>query len=79
MIVAVVVFGVLAASLAAAVPPLMEEARQFIADAPRYLQHAQDHSALSHTAANYRHDQQHGRIIVFRRYEGRNSGIRRHI
>ena len=47
MIVAVVVFGVLAASLAAAVPPLMEEAHQFIADAPRYLQHAQDHSSLA--------------------------------
>ena len=47
MIVAVVVFGVLAASLAAAVPPLMEEAHQFIEDAPHYLQHAQDHSSLA--------------------------------
>ena len=37
MIVAVVVFGVLAASLTAAVPPLIEEAHKFIADAPRYL------------------------------------------
>ena len=46
-IVAVVVFAVLAASLAAAVPPLVEEAHQFIADAPHYLQHAQDHSSLA--------------------------------
>jgi len=46
-IVAVVVFAVLAASLAAAVPPLVEEAHQFIADAPYYLQHAQDHSSLA--------------------------------
>ena len=47
IIVAVVVFGVLAASLAAAVPPLMEEAHQFIENAPQYLQHAQDHSSLA--------------------------------
>jgi predicted PurR-regulated permease PerM len=45
--VAVVVFAVLAASLAAAVPPLVEEAHQFIANAPYYLQHAQDHSSLA--------------------------------
>ena len=46
-IVAVVVFAVLAASLAAAVPPLVEEAHQFIENAPHYLQHAQDHSSLA--------------------------------
>ena len=40
MIVAVVVFGVLAASLAAAVPPLMDEAHQFIEDAPSLAVHS---------------------------------------
>jgi len=45
-VVVVVVFGVLVATVAAAIPPLMEEARHFIEQAPHYLQEAQNHSTL---------------------------------
>ncbi len=45
-LVVVVVFGVLAGAVAAAIPPLVQEARQFIEQAPHYLQQAQDHSSL---------------------------------
>jgi predicted PurR-regulated permease PerM len=44
-VVIVLVFGVLAAAVAAAIPPLVAEARQFIEAAPHYLQQAQDHSS----------------------------------
>jgi predicted PurR-regulated permease PerM len=37
-LVVVLVFGVLAGAVAAAIPPLVQEARQFIEQAPRYLQ-----------------------------------------
>jgi predicted PurR-regulated permease PerM len=45
-VVVVVVFGVLVAAVAAAIPPLGEEARHFIEQAPHYLQEAQNHSTL---------------------------------
>src|SRR5208283_2004914 len=45
-VVRLVVFGVLAGAVAAAVPPLVQETRQFIEQAPHYLQQAQDHSSL---------------------------------
>jgi predicted PurR-regulated permease PerM len=45
-LVVIVVFGVLAAAVAAAIPPLLQEARQFIEQAPHYLQEAQNHSTL---------------------------------
>jgi len=45
-LVVVVVFGVLAGAVAAAIPPLVQEARQFIEQAPHYLQQARDHSSL---------------------------------
>ncbi len=44
-LVLVVVFGVLAGAVAAAIPPLVQEARQFIEQAPHYLQQAQDHAS----------------------------------
>jgi predicted PurR-regulated permease PerM len=39
-------FALIAGSVAAAIPPLAEQARQFIEQAPRYLQQAQDHSSV---------------------------------
>jgi predicted PurR-regulated permease PerM len=45
-VVVVLVFGVLVAAVAAAIPPLVEEARHFIEQAPHYLQEAQNHSTL---------------------------------
>ena len=45
-LVVVVVFGVLAAAVAAAIPPLVQEARQLIEQAPHYLQQAQNHSTV---------------------------------
>ena len=45
-VVVVVVFGVLAPAVAAAIPPLVEEARHFIEQAPHYLQEAQNQSTL---------------------------------
>ncbi|BBX61326.1 AI-2E family transporter [Mycobacterium saskatchewanense] len=45
-LVVMVVFGVLAGAVAAAIPPLVQEARQFIEQAPHYLQQAHDHSSL---------------------------------
>ncbi|MBV8930672.1 MAG: AI-2E family transporter, partial [Mycobacteriaceae bacterium] len=45
-VVAVVVFGVLAGAVAAAIPPLVAEARQFIEQVPHYVQEAQDHSTV---------------------------------
>ena len=44
--VTVVVFGVLVAAVAAAIPPLVDEARHFVEQAPHYLQEAQNHSTL---------------------------------
>ena len=44
-VVVVPVFGVLAAAVAAVVPPPMAEARQFIEAGPHYLQQAPDHSS----------------------------------
>jgi len=44
--VVVVVFAVLGAAVAAAIPPLVQEARHFIEQAPQYLQQAQNHSTL---------------------------------
>jgi len=45
-IVVVVVFAVIAGGVAAVIPPLVEQARQFIEQAPHYLQEAQNHSSL---------------------------------
>ena len=45
-VVVVAVFGVFAGAVAAAVPPLVQEARQFIEQAPHYLQEVQNHSSL---------------------------------
>jgi predicted PurR-regulated permease PerM len=45
-VVVVVVFSVLAGALAAAIPPLVTEARQFIDQLPHYVQQAQDHSTV---------------------------------
>jgi predicted PurR-regulated permease PerM len=45
-LVVVVTFAIVAGFLAAAIPTLIEQARQFIEQAPQYLQHAQDHSSL---------------------------------
>ena len=45
-LVVVVVFCVLAAAVAAAIPPLVQEARQLIEQAPHYLQQAQNHSTV---------------------------------
>ncbi|MEV6097078.1 AI-2E family transporter [Nocardia sp. NPDC051981] len=39
------VFGVLAAMIVAAIPPLVQESRQFIEQAPHLLQEAQNHSS----------------------------------
>lgn len=44
-LVVVVVFGVAAGSVAAVIPALVDQARQFIEHAPHYLQQAQDHSS----------------------------------
>ncbi|HZA12489.1 AI-2E family transporter [Mycobacterium sp.] len=44
-VVLVVVFAVLAGSLAAAIPPLAQQARQFVDQAPHYIQQVQDHSS----------------------------------
>ena len=45
-VVVVVVFGVLAGAVAAAIPPLVAQARQFIEQLPHYVQQAQDHSTV---------------------------------
>jgi predicted PurR-regulated permease PerM len=45
-LVVLVTFAIVAGFLAAAIPTLIEQARQFIEQAPQYLQHAQDHSSL---------------------------------
>lgn len=45
-LVIVVVFGVLAGAVAAAIPPLVQEARQFIEQVPHFLQQAQSHSTV---------------------------------
>ncbi|CPR11273.1 transmembrane protein [Mycobacterium bohemicum DSM 44277] len=45
-LVVVVVFGVFAGAVAAAIPPLAQEARQFIEQVPRFLQEAQNHSTV---------------------------------
>ena len=42
----VAAFGVVAGSLAAAIPPVVEQARQFIDQAPHYMQQLQNHSSL---------------------------------
>jgi predicted PurR-regulated permease PerM len=39
-------FTVLAGSVAAAIPPLAQQAREFIEQAPHYLQQAQDHASV---------------------------------
>ncbi|WP_234707967.1 AI-2E family transporter [Mycobacteroides immunogenum] len=44
--VVLIAFGVLAAFLAAAIPPLVEQGTQLVQQAPHYLQSAQDHSSL---------------------------------
>jgi len=45
-VVLLMVFGVLSGAVAAAIPPRVQETRQFIEQAPHYLQQAQDHSSL---------------------------------
>jgi predicted PurR-regulated permease PerM len=44
-LVVVVVFGLVAASVAAAIPPLVQQVGDFIQQIPHYLQQAQDHSS----------------------------------
>lgn len=39
-------FTLVAGSVAAAIPPLAEQARQFVEQAPHYLQQAKDHSSV---------------------------------
>lgn len=46
ILVVVVVFGLLAGSVAAAIAPLAQQAHQFIEQAPQYLHQAQDHSSM---------------------------------
>jgi len=45
-VVVVATFIVIAGSVAAAIPPLTQQARQFIEHAPEYLQQAQDHTSV---------------------------------
>lgn len=45
-VVVVAMFIVIAGSVAAAIPPLAQQAREFIEQAPHYLQQAQDHSSI---------------------------------
>ena len=45
-LVVVLAFGFLAGAVAATIPPLVQEARQFIEQAPHYLQEAQNHSTV---------------------------------
>lgn len=45
-LVVVTVFGVLAGAVAAAVPPLVQEARQFVEQVPHFLQQAQSRSTV---------------------------------
>lgn len=45
-VVVLVAFGALAAFLAAAIPPLMEQGTQLVHQTPRYIQAAQDHSSF---------------------------------
>ena len=45
-LVVLVVFGVLAGAVAAAIPPLVTEVSQFIEQVPHYVQQAQDHSTV---------------------------------
>jgi len=45
-LVVVVTFTLVAGSVAAAIPPLAEQARQFVEQAPHYLQQAKDHSSV---------------------------------
>jgi predicted PurR-regulated permease PerM len=45
-VVVAVTFTVFAGSFAAAIPPLAQQAREFIDQAPHYLQQAQDHSSV---------------------------------
>jgi len=45
-LVVVVTFTLVAGSVAAAIPPLAEQARQFVEQAPHYLQQARDHSSV---------------------------------
>jgi predicted PurR-regulated permease PerM len=45
-LVVLVTFAVLGGSVAAAIPPVAQQARQFIEQLPHYLQQAQDHSSV---------------------------------
>jgi predicted PurR-regulated permease PerM len=58
-LVTVIVFAVVAGTVAAAVPPLAEQARQFVEQAPHYLQQAQDHSSVIGRLNDRFHLQQH--------------------
>jgi predicted PurR-regulated permease PerM len=44
--VVVVVFGVVAGTVVAAIPPLAQQAREFIEQVPHYIQQVQDHSSV---------------------------------
>ena len=46
IVVVVLTFTLLAGSIAAAIPPIAEQAREFIEQAPHYLQQVQDHSSV---------------------------------
>ncbi|MDR3660792.1 MAG: AI-2E family transporter [Mycobacterium sp.] len=58
-LVTVIVFAIIIGMVAAAVPPLAEQARQFVEQAPRYLQQLQDHSSLIGRLNDRFHLQQH--------------------
>jgi len=58
-LVTVIVFALVAGTVAAAVPPLAEQARQFVEQAPHYLQQAQDHSSVIGRLNDRFHLQQH--------------------
>ncbi|WP_237158257.1 AI-2E family transporter [Mycobacteroides franklinii] len=68
LVVVLVAFGVLAAFLAAAIPPLVEQGTQLIQQTPHYLQAAQDHSSII-GQINDRLDVQH-RVGEFVNREG---------
>ena len=68
LLVVLVAFGALAAFLAAAIPPLVEQGTQLVHQIPHYLQVAQDHSSFI-GGINERFDVQH-RIAEFVNREG---------
>ncbi len=67
-LVVVLVFGVFAGAVAAAIPPLVQEARQFVEQVPHFMQEAQNHSTLLGRLNERFHVQQ--RVTDFLRSSG---------